>query len=91
MALIAGDGRRLSPIQFARGPDCPGDARQLVGERHRDEPGGSTLEKLARPNSKRIGALMEPTKACPSTKHKKSPQIRITLFGNPAKLLLSAA
>jgi Integrase core domain len=67
------DGRRLAPIQLASHHDCPGDARQLICERHCDEPRWSTLEKLARPNGKRICALMQPPEARGCPKHEQSP------------------
>ena len=69
------DGRRLAAVQLAGRHDRPGDARQLVGERHGDKSRRPTLEKLARPNRQRIGSFVEPAKTRSRPEHEQSPQI----------------
>ena len=52
---------------------------------------GRGSETLARPDRKRIGAVVEPSKARGRPEHEQSSQIAIALFGNPAEPVLSAA
>ena len=50
--------RRNFPIDRLAPQDCEGDARHLVGERHRDKLEGLLVDQLLRPHPQRIGVTL---------------------------------
>jgi hypothetical protein len=88
---LCGSCRSFRTEEFACRHDRTGDARQLVGKRHGNEPRRPALQEPLGPGSQWIGPFVEPPQARRRSEDEEASQIGIALLGNLAQPFLSTA
>ena len=72
--------RRNFPIDRFAPQDCEGDARHLVGKRHRDKLEGLLVDQLLRPHPQRVGVRLAMKQHRMRTHDEQFAQVPIAIF-----------